>query len=194
MPEKVAQLYGVWVGLDSSGDGVAPFQHDLARDPRRLGRADPARPRSAHQAVRHPARRSPHRRRGLARTQRQIVAAGRFGIPALVHEECLTGLSAWQATVYPSPLSWGASFDPGLDPAGGERIGGSMRALGIHQGLAPLLDVVRDPRWGRVEETIGEDPYLVGTIGAAYVRRPRIRRRGGHSQAFRRVLRIPGRA
>ena len=50
------------------------------------------------------------------------------------------------------------------------RIGRDLRAVGVHQGLAPVLDVVRDPRWGRVEETIGEDPYLVGTIGAAYVR------------------------
>ena len=45
-----------------------------------------------------------------------------------------------------------------------------MRAVGMHQGLAPVLDVVRDPRWGRIEETIGEDPYLVGSIGTAYVR------------------------
>ncbi len=52
----------------------------------------------------------------------------------------------------------------------GRRIGASMRALGIHLGLAPVLDLVRDPRWGRVEECIAEDPYLVGTIGAAYVR------------------------
>ena len=167
--EKVAQLYGVWVGLDSSGDGVAPFQHDLAHDRVdwdaliQLGLGQLTRPFGTRPvdpqtgAV------------GLARTQRQIVAAGRFGIPALVHEECLTGLNAWQATVYPSPLSWGASFDPALIRRVGARIGGSMRALGIHQGLAPLLDVVRDPRWGRVEETIGEDPYLVGTIGAAYV-------------------------
>src|SRR5205085_10391480 len=48
-------------------------------------------------------------------------------------------------------------------------IGASMRACGVHQGLAPVLDVTRDPRWGRTEETIGEDPYLVGTLGTAYV-------------------------
>ena len=49
-------------------------------------------------------------------------------------------------------------------------IGASMRAVGIHQGLSPVLDVTRDPRWGRVEETIGADPYLVGAVGTAYVR------------------------
>src|ERR1700679_640539 len=72
--------------------------------------------------------------------------------------------------VYPSPLCWGASLEPQLVEAMGAQIGRTMWALGIHQGLAPVLDVVRDLRWGRVEETIGEDPYLVGTIGSAYVR------------------------
>ncbi len=108
--------------------------------------------------------------RALAAAQAQIVAASRFGIPAQVHEECLTGFAAWGATVYPAPLSWGATFDPELVEQMAGRIGGRMRAAGVHQGLAPVLDVTRDYRWGRTEETIGEDPYLVGTVGAAYVR------------------------
>ena len=87
-----------------------------------------------------------------------------------MHEECLTGLSAWKAATFPTPLAWGAAFDPELVERMGAAIGESMRALGIHQGLAPVLDVVRDPRWGRVEECIAEDPYLVGTIGTSYVR------------------------
>ncbi|MBC7290646.1 MAG: glycoside hydrolase family 3 C-terminal domain-containing protein, partial [Actinotalea sp.] len=86
------------------------------------------------------------------------------------HEECLTGLAAWRAATFPTPLAWGASFDPDLVHEVARAIGGSMRELGVHQGLAPVLDVVRDPRWGRVDECIGEDPYLVGTIGTAYVR------------------------
>ena len=105
-----------------------------------------------------------------ATTQRSIVAASRFGIPAIAHEECLAGFAAWGATAYPVPLSWGASFDPELVEQMARRIGDDMRSVGIHQGLAPVLDVVRDARWGRVEETIGEDPYLVGTVGSAYVR------------------------
>ncbi len=87
-----------------------------------------------------------------------------------MHEECLTGLAAWKAATFPTPLAWGASFDPELVEQVGAAIGGSMRQLGVHQGLAPVLDVVRDPRWGRVDECIGEDPYLVGTVGTAYVR------------------------
>src|SRR5947207_7962051 len=77
---------------------------------------------------------------------------------------------AWQATVYPSPLCWGATFDPDLVERMGAQIGTAMRSHGVHQGLAPVLDVVRDMRWGRVEEAIAEDPYLVGVIGSAYVR------------------------
>ncbi len=104
----------------------------------RLGRADPGRHRAAHPAVRHRRRstrpRAPAR---LARSQRQIMAAGRFGIPALVHEECLTGLAAWQATVFPSPLCWGATLRPGLVERMGAQIGATMRRLGVHQGLAP---------------------------------------------------------
>ena len=106
----------------------------------------------------------------LAQLQRRVMEAGEFGIPAMVHEECLTGLTAWKATIYPSPLCWGATFDPELVEEMGAQIGRTMRRLGVHQGLAPVLDVVRDLRWGRVEETIGEDPFLVGTIGSAYVR------------------------
>ena len=167
--EKIAQLYGVWIGMDAAGE-VVPHQHDattpevdwdtLIKDGiGQLTRAfgtTPVDPATGAE--------------GLARTQREIVAAGRFGIPAMAHEEILTGLAAWQATVYPSPLCWGATFDPDIVARMGGHIGRLMRGLGVHPGLAPVLDVARDMRWGRIEETIGEDPYLVGTIGAAYVR------------------------
>ncbi|MGW0337965.1 beta-xylosidase/alpha-l-arabinosidase [Streptomyces sp. NPDC003011] len=169
LEEKTAQLYGVWVGASTDGDGVAPLQREMTTDvdwdelithglgqlTRPFGTA-PVDPALGAQA--------------LARAQRRIVEAGRFGIPALAHEECLAGFTAWQATAYPVPLAWGATFDPGLVEELGRRIGQDLRSVGVHQGLAPVLDVVRDLRWGRVEETIGEDPYLVGTVGSAYVR------------------------
>jgi beta-xylosidase len=106
----------------------------------------------------------------LVRQQRVVLGNDRLGVPALVHEECLTGLTSFGATVYPTALAWGATFDAGLIERMAAAIGRDMAALGVHQGLAPVLDVVRDYRWGRVEETIGEDPYLVATLGAAYVR------------------------
>ncbi|MGW7525350.1 beta-xylosidase/alpha-l-arabinosidase [Streptomyces sp. NPDC054783] len=169
LQEKAAQLYGVWVGAATDGDGVAPLQREMTADfdweellTHGLGQLT----RSFGTAPVDPALGA----RALARAQRRIAAAGRFGIPAVAHEECLAGFTAWRATAYPVPLAWGAAFDPALVEEMGRLIGQDLRACGVHQGLAPVLDVVRDPRWGRVEETIGEDPYLVGTIGTAYVR------------------------
>ncbi|MGI5133099.1 beta-glucosidase [Pseudonocardia sp. CA-107938] len=166
--EKVAQLHGLWVGTDPDGPGVAPHQTEMDNGnsfdeliPYGLGqltRVFGTRPVDAAEGA-----------AALVRAQQQLVAANRFGIPALVHEECLAGFTAWGATAYPVPLSWGATFDPDLVREMATRIGAGMRAVGVHQGLAPVLDVVRDARWGRVEETIGEDPYLVGTIATAYV-------------------------
>ena len=106
----------------------------------------------------------------LVEQQHVVVGSSRFGIPALVHEECLTGFTAYGATVYPAAIAWGATWDPDLVRRMAAAIGHDMAALGVHQGLSPVLDVVRDYRWGRVEETIGEDPYLIGAIGTAYVR------------------------
>jgi beta-glucosidase len=107
---------------------------------------------------------------GLMRSmQAQVQAASRHGIPAIAHEECLTGFTALGATVYPTSLAWGATFDPETVREMAAAIGRDMAAVGVHQGLSPVLDVVHDYRWGRVEEAIGEDPYLVGVIGAAYV-------------------------
>jgi beta-glucosidase len=106
----------------------------------------------------------------LVRQQRVVLGADRLAIPAIVHEECLTGLTSFGATVFPTALAWGATFDPELVERMAATIGRDMTRLGIHQGLSPVLDVVRDYRWGRVEETMGEDPYLVAMLGAAYVR------------------------
>ncbi|MGN9844448.1 glycoside hydrolase family 3 N-terminal domain-containing protein [Nonomuraea sp. H19] len=168
LEEKVAQLVGVWVGADASGGGVAPHQSDMAgvdwSTVIRNGLGQLTRPFGS--APVDPVAGA----RSLAASQAQIVAASRFGIPAQVHEECLTGFAAWRATVYPTPLSWGASFDPELIEEMAGHIGRSLRAAGVHQGLSPVVDVTRDYRWGRTEETIGEDPFLVGTMGAAYVR------------------------
>ena len=106
----------------------------------------------------------------LVRQQQVVLDNSRLGIPALVHEECLTGFTTFGATVYPAAIAWGATFDPDLVERMAAAIGRDMAAVGVHQGLSPVLDVVRDYRWGRVEETMGEDPYLVSVLGAAYVR------------------------
>ncbi|KQX05619.1 MULTISPECIES: beta-glucosidase family protein [unclassified Leifsonia] len=167
--EKVAQLYGIWVGASAEGGDVAPHQHDMEE----LVDLDALLPSGLGQLTRPFGTAPVDPALGalsLLRTQERIIRESRFGIPAMAHEECLAGFAAWGATAYPVPLSWGATFDPELVERMASRIGADMRGLGIHQGLAPVLDVVRDARWGRVEETIGEDPYLIGTVASAYIR------------------------
>lgn len=166
LQEKLAQLVGFWV--DQGGEVFAPMSGEFESSTRyddaiahgigHLTRVYGTRPIDPIE-----------RAEWLWSQQRRLRDQTRLGIPAIVHEECLTGLAAWKAATFPTPLAWGASFNPELVERVGAVIGESMRALGIHQGLAPVLDVIRDPRWGRVDECISEDPYLVGTIGTAYV-------------------------
>jgi beta-xylosidase len=170
LAEKLAQMGGIWLSGPADGNGVAPLQGEFSTGLPPFGelirnglgqltRVYGTSPVSPADGAAH-----------LAELQAQIMRSSRFEIPAIAHEECLTGFAAWTATAFPTPLAWGAAFDPELVQQMAAAIGQSMRAAGVHQGLAPVLDVARDPRWGRVEETIGADPYLVGMIGTAYVR------------------------
>ena len=102
--------------------------------------------------------------------QRFLVEKTRLGIPAIIHEECLSGFMAKTATTFPQAIGLASTWNPKLVVEVADLIRRQMRMVGAHQGLAPLLDVARDPRWGRVEETFGEDPYLVAAIGVAYIR------------------------
>ncbi|MGD2102856.1 MAG: glycoside hydrolase family 3 N-terminal domain-containing protein, partial [Acidimicrobiia bacterium] len=100
--------------------------------------------------------------------QRFLVEQTRLGIPAIIHEEVNCGLMARDAVVFPQSIGVASSWEPELVTAMADAIRAQMRALGAHQGLSPVLDVCRDPRWGRTEETFGEDPYLVARMGVAY--------------------------
>lgn len=168
--EKIGQLAGFWAAPPKEGEPVAPMQDDF-------GAEGPSLEEAAADGLGHLTRvfgtapLSPQEGNATLRAlQDTVTGSNRFGIPAIAHEECLTGLAAQGATIFPIPLAWGASFDPGLVERSAAAIGSTLRRLGVHQGLAPVLDVTRDYRWGRTEETIGEDPYLVGVVGAAYVR------------------------
>jgi beta-xylosidase len=181
LEEKAAQLGSRWVNghvhepdapaADAADGNVAPMQDVFARAGA-LPLEEAARHGLGHltrvygSAPVSPAEGAAE----LVRQQRVVVDGSRLGVPALVHEECLTGFTSYGATVYPAAIAWGATFDPDLVERMAAAIGRDMAALGVHQGLSPVLDVVRDYRWGRVEETMGEDPYLVATLGAAYVR------------------------
>ncbi len=193
--EKVAQLGSRWIGNDMHGpDGAAPpavegnpttqpeqddsmslnvapmqdvfaasgsltleeaSQHGLGHLTRVYGSRPVTPAEGAAQLVQH---------------HQTVINNSRLGIPAIVHEECLTGFTTFGATVYPAAINWAATFDPGLVERMAAAIGQDMAVLGVHQGLSPVLDVVRDYRWGRVEETLGEDPHLVAVLGSAYVR------------------------
>ncbi|MEU9454410.1 glycoside hydrolase family 3 N-terminal domain-containing protein [Streptomyces sp. NPDC048277] len=168
LEEKVAQLSSTWEDVEPAGPEVAPGTNLFGRvgdldETARHGLGQLTRP---YGTVPRPAL---EHARLLAERQRQIMAQSRFGIPAMAHDECLTGFTAYGATIYPTSLGMAATFDPALIRRVGAAIGADMAAAGVHQGLAPVVDVVRDYRWGRCEETYGEDPYLVGEMGEAYV-------------------------
>ncbi|HEV7948258.1 MAG TPA: glycoside hydrolase family 3 N-terminal domain-containing protein, partial [Glaciihabitans sp.] len=167
LDEKLAQLVGFWV--DQGGEVVAPLAGEMATS---TGYADATVHGLGHLTRVYGTRPVDpvERAKWLWAEQARLQQQTRLGIPAIVHEECLTGLAAWKAATFPTPLAWGAAFNPELVEEMGALIGQSMKDLGIHQGLAPVLDVIRDARWGRVDECIAEDPYVVGTIGTAYVK------------------------
>ncbi len=99
-----------------------------------------------------------------------LVNETRLGIPAIIHEEICSGLMARESTVFPQAIGVASSWEPALAEAMADSVRAQMRALGAHQGLSPVLDIGRDPRWGRLEETFGEDPHLVASMGVAFVR------------------------
>jgi beta-glucosidase len=101
--------------------------------------------------------------------QQVAVERTRLGIPVIVHEESTGGFCHRDATVFPQGIGLAATWDPDLVKQVAEVIRAQMIAVGARHALAPVLDIARDPRWGRVEETYGEDPVLTGTIGSAYV-------------------------
>ncbi|MBC8747591.1 MULTISPECIES: glycoside hydrolase family 3 N-terminal domain-containing protein [Paraburkholderia] len=171
LDEKIAQLHAAWLKLSADGAHKARsidfaqsanqitvdeiLQHGLGQITRPLGThtVDPK------EGV-----------RALNELQRKMVEDTRLGIPVMSHEECLVGLMIKDATLFPSPLNYAATWNPRLVGEVGTIIGAQARSIGCHQGLAPVLDVSRDPRWGRTEETLGEDPYLVGVLACHYVK------------------------
>src|SRR5580704_7046012 len=102
--------------------------------------------------------------------QKFFVEDSRLGIPVFFHEECLHGHAAIGATSFSQPIGLGATFNPNLVRSLYAMAAEETRVRGAHQALTPVVDVARDPRWGRVEETFGEDPYLVSQLGIASVR------------------------
>lgn len=158
--EKVAQLGCVWITSLMGAEGFSP-EAARARAPHGIGEVTRI---SGATALR-----PEESARVLNEVQRYMVEGTRLGIPVLVHEEGTGGFLARGATVFPQSLALASSFDPALVEEVAGVVREQLRAVGARHCLAPVLDVARDPRWGRVEETFGEDPYLVGVLGTAYV-------------------------
>lgn len=168
--EKLAQLGSYWNDQRDATQIIAPMQDVMSAGRRPFADAAAA-------GIGHLTRFfgttpvAPREGMSAARADQLFLRdETRLGIPAIVHEECLTGFTTLGATVYPTPMAWAATFDRELVREMSAAIGADMRALGVHQGLSPVLDVTTDYRWGRVEETLGEDPFVVGTLATAYVR------------------------
>ncbi|MDM8000768.1 MAG: glycoside hydrolase family 3 N-terminal domain-containing protein [Dehalococcoidia bacterium] len=161
LEEKVAQLCGCWPFelLDHRGLDAERMRARLAHGIGQVSRLAGMSPEP------------PSRTAELANTiQRFLLESTRLGIPAIFHEECLCGYQARQGTVFPQAIGLAATWDPILVGRMAEIIRQQMVAAGARQALAPVLDIARDPRWGRTEETFGEDPYLVSAMGKAYVK------------------------
>ena len=168
LEEKAAQMVGVWNEkaeklVDEKGNFDIEKARSSFKDGNGLGQV--GRPNDA----------------GGGRNAREMVdmtnaiqkffmEESRLGIPVIFHEECLHGLAAKDATSFPQPIALAGTFNPDLVESLYAMTAEEARVRGAHHALTPVVDVARDPRWGRVEETFGEDPYLVGQLGIAAVR------------------------
>lgn len=161
LEEKAAQLGSFWIyeildGVTFSPAKAARLMAHGIGHVTRLGGGSNVRPRQAA---------------ALANTiQQHLQENTRLKIPAIVHEECCSGYMAFGATVFPQAIGVASTWQPELVEAMTTVIRQQMRAVGAHHALAPVIDVARDARWGRVEETFGEDPQLVARMGAAYIK------------------------
>jgi beta-glucosidase len=171
LEEKIAQLHGYW--FPKSGvlvdDQLRPaLANDKAKALLANGLGEISRPSENEDRKKNL---GPRQMAELTNAlQKYVIEQTRLGIPLLNHEEGLHGLQAPGATSYPQPIALAASFDPVLVEEVMTAVARETRARGAHHTLAPVVDVMRDARWGRAEETYGEDPYLVSRMGVAAVR------------------------
>ncbi len=168
LEEKVAQVQGTWQNPNSRQDPSSMFVGDKgvflperAAVALKLGLGEMSRPSE---------NRSPREMAEFTNAlQKWMKENTRLGIPILFHDECLHGHAAPKGTSYPQPIALASTWDPGLVHDVFSATAAEVRARGAQQCLTPVVDLARDPRWGRTEETYGEDPYLVSRIGVAAV-------------------------
>ena len=158
LDEKLAQIGSLWLTDLIQGDrfdadfAASKLQHGIGHVTR-IGASTGLCPEASA--------------RLMNQIQRVAVERTRLGIPVMVHEESVAGYCAREATQFPQAIGLASSWDESLLFAVADAIRGQMVAVGARHSLAAVLDVARDARWGRVEETYGEDPYLTGRLGTA---------------------------
>ncbi|HET9445148.1 MAG TPA: glycoside hydrolase family 3 N-terminal domain-containing protein, partial [Steroidobacteraceae bacterium] len=170
--EKIAQLTSIWTQKNQLFDRNGQFDPAAARRlyPHGIGQfARPADLQGPGNPFKTPYR-DVRQTIELVNAIQRFARGTRLGIPVLFHEEGLHGYAARGATHFPQAIALASSWDPALLERVFTVAGREIRARGVHLVLAPVVDVGRDPRWGRIEETYGEDPYLVGELGVAAVR------------------------
>jgi beta-glucosidase len=168
LEEKVAQLVCLWTGRPQVGPQTdfstdrGDFSPEKARDVLKYGIGQIARQRE---------RKDPREAARFANAlQKWLVEQTRLGIPAIFHDEILHGLMAPKGTSFPTPIAMASSWDTELVARVFAAAALETRARGSQQVLGPNLDLAREPRWGRTEETYGEDPYLVSRMGVAVIK------------------------
>jgi len=170
LEEKVAQTLAVWKRKDRITDDAGRFVAAKAAEVLPHGIGEIARPSELRDRPTRIVLGPRENAVFVNAVQKWLVESTRLGIPALTHEEALHGLVAPKATSFPVPIALASSWDPLLVERVMSVAAQEARARGTHQVLSPVVDLARDPRWGRTEETYGEDPYLVSRMGMAAIR------------------------
>ena len=172
LDEKIAQITTLWDNKVEIQDADFGFNAAKASQVHPHGIGQIARPSDKHGPASlrtDPPRTIEDSVAYVNAVQRWARERTRLGIPVLFHEESLHGLAARDATSFPQAIGLASTWDPDLVREVNALIASEVRARGVHLVLSPVVDVARDPRWGRIEETFGEDPFLVGELGVAAV-------------------------
>jgi beta-glucosidase len=173
LEEKIAQITTVWAQKNQLLDRNGRFDPEAARRLFPAGIGHFARPQDRQEVgspYKTPFRDERETVELVNAIQKHATQNTRLGIPVLFHEEGLHGYAARGATHFPQAIALASSWDPALLERVFTIVAREIRARGAQLGFAPVVEVARDPRWGRTEETYGEDPHLVGELGVAAVR------------------------
>ncbi len=171
LAEKIAQLIAIWNTKTPFQDDNGVFRPEGAAQLLGNGLGELSRPSEIAGTPTGPRVRSAREEAEFTNAiQKWVKENTRLGIPVLFHEEALHGLVAPGATSFPVPMALASTWDPALLERVMSVAALEARTRGCQQVLSPVIDLGRDPRWGRIEETYGEDPYLVGQLGLAAIR------------------------